>query len=764
MLAERLRDKGISVRKSVCKIFRAFLISLAREGGPNGMASGDLRRKSSCMRSLVERIGDPSEEQTLKNFIIDTFQEVWFGAELASRRLSSLVGDFDEDGAVGELPPGWRPVESSSNTEDSGVGTTHSKRAGFLSPDGKLVSSLADAWSAFRTPQITPLSVVKSQQSKSDDTPELVSTIVEVIHDMPNVDWFVSLLKRLLQENDGEKSSAMSSARVGNDRTDVVGVAKARSETIVEHLVECLLQLDEGTPLKGVTIEGKEMQFLACMKTLAAFCEARPLLLHSRLELILIHLRGDDNLTKAVESKVQSLVLSMADNVFAHMERVPERLVNRLQNDIKELVFRAPPSVVGPSIKCLATLSKISRRPPLLLCRLLETFYSYLQKYRDLESLKSLSPDTSSSVQRALFTAGQVGGAIDLDVCVIPEGEMPSLKKGTVMELLYDTFARFLRLEGNSTCAAKAAQALGFLFLTRTQLLLQAHQDGILEFLLADSADEMKLQCLTNLTELLKSEERRLEDGFAVQRMNELKSKQQQVQGDQEADAALIGSIMQAQIANILTLSLDKALRIRCEAVASIDALLTQGLVSPLQCVPMLVALESDQVVSTRDVAHSQLVALHEKFPTLLNTALLQGIRASHSFQQRAFGASTVFTLDKDKREYCLLGRLYSECIRPGRKHRNLFLKALVHQLADPAAGASSCETMLSSLSSSSPALKDRVEYLCYVAQLLCALPYEVEDEPLQIIYWISRYISLKLRYMRVCMCNSLVVMLSAPT
>lgn len=741
MLAERLRDKGISVRKSVCKIFRTFLTSLSHESGVDGLPSeGDLRRKSSCMRSLVERIGDPTEEQTVKNYIIDTFQEVWFGVEFASRRLSSLVGEFADDGAVSELPPGWKPVEVDSRMDKTEPQPADSKRVNFLSPDGKMVRSLEDAWSAHRTPQIAPSSVVKSKQAKSDDTPELVTTIVEVIHDLPNVDWFVALLKRLLQENDEEASKPSSGARTSKDRSEDISLAKARSEKIVEHLVECLLQLEEGKPLKGVAIEDEQMQFLACMKTLATFCEARPLLLQPRLEMILIHLRGDENLSKAVESKVQSLVLGMADHVFGHMERVPQRLVNRLETDIKLLVFRAPPSVVGPSIKCLATLSKISRKPPLLLCKLLETFYSYLQKYRDLESLESLSPDASSSLQRALFAAGQVGGAIDLDKCVISESEMPSLKKGSIMDSLYETFARYLRMDGNSTCAAKAVQGLGFLFLVRTRLLLQAQQDGILEFLLADSADEMKLQCLTSLTELLRFEERRLEHGSAALRLNQIKSKQEQVQGDQEADAALIGSVMQAQIQNILTLSLDKSVRIRSEAVACIDTLLTQGLVSPLQCIPILVALETDQVVSIRDVAHSQLVALNDKFPTLLSTALLQGIQASHSFQKRAFGASTVFTLDKDKREYCLFGRLYSECIRPGRKYRNLFLKSLVNQFADLAGGASESELPTVSV------VKDRVEYLCFVVQLLCALPYEVEDEPLHIIYWINRYITLKLR------------------
>lgn len=693
------------------------------------------------MRSLVERIGDPSEEQIVKNFIIDTFQEVWFGLEFASRQLSAPVSDFTEEGAVEGLPPGWKTAESTSEKNEGNPESPRGKKVEFLSPDGKVFRSANEAWSAYRTPQITPSSVVKSKQSKVDDIPEMVITIVEVIHDMTNLDWFVALLKRLLQEDDREKA-ASTGARHSKDRSDEVKIAKARSEKIVEYLVECLLQLEEGTPLRGVTIGDEQMQFLACMKTLSAFCEARPMLLYPHLELIMIHLKGDDKLAKAVESKLQSLVLSMVDNVFAHMERIPERIVNRLETDVKSLVFRAPPSVVGPSIKCLATIANTTRKSPLLLVKILETSYSYLLKYRDRESLAEIPADVSSSLQRALFTAGQVGGAIDLDACVIPDDEPAHLKKGSILDSLYETFVRFLKMEGNPVCSSKAAQGLGFLFLTRVRLLLQAQQDGILKFMLADSADEMKLQCLTSLTELLKFEERRLELGSATKSMNKARSKKEQVQGDQEADAALIGSVMQAQIQNILALSLEKPVRIRTEAVACIDTLLTQGLVSPLHCIPNLVGLETDQVVSIRDLVHSQLVALNDKFPALLNTPSLQGIQISHAFQVNAFGSWSVFTLDKDKREYCLFGRLYSDCIRGGRMHRYHFLTALVNQFANSSGGMS---TNGSTKTKSSTVVRDTIDYLCYLAQLVCALPYEVEDEPLYIIYLINRYVTLKL-------------------
>lgn len=703
------------------------------------------------MRSLVERIGDPTEEQIMKNFVIDTFQEVWFGSEFSSRQLSASAGDFVEEGAAQALPPGWKAVEATSERTDESLQSPRSKEVEFLSPDGKVFRSANEAWSAYRTPQITPSSVVKSKQSKADDTPEMVTTIVEVIHDMTNLDWFIALLRRLLEE-DGREKAVNAGARFSKDRSDEVEVAKARSEKIVEYLVECLLQLEEGTPLKGVTIEDEQMQYLACMKTLSVFCEARPMLLQPRLELIMIHLKGDDNLAKAVENKVQSLVLSMLNNVFAHMERIPERIVKRLETDVKSLVFRAPPSVVGPSIKCLATIASTTRKPPLLLAKILETFYSYLLKYRDLESLAQLPADVSSSLQRALFTAGQVGGAIDLDACVIPDNELAHLKKGSILDSLYETFVRFLKMEGSPVCSSKAAQGLGFLFLTRTRLLLQAQEDGILDFMLADSSDEMKLQCLASLTELLKFEEQRLEHGSATKSMNKARSKKEQVQGDQEADAALIGSVMQAQIQNILTLSLEKPLRIRTEAVACIDILLTQGLVSPQSCIPNLVALETDQVVPIRDLAHSQLVALNDKFPTLLNTPSLQGIQVSHSFQLNAFGSSSVFTLDKDKREYCLFGRLYSDCIRRERKNRNLFVRALVNQLADSSSDVATTK--------SSTAVSDTLDYLCYLAQLLCALPYEVEDEPLHVIYLINRIVTLRLGYVasflrKVCFLSS---------
>ncbi|RLN57967.1 hypothetical protein BBJ28_00005504 [Nothophytophthora sp. Chile5] len=729
----RLRDKGISVRKSVCRIFRAFLAltSTQEESLDHDDAARmkeELHRKSACMRSLVERIGDAAEDQTIKNFIIDTFQEVWFGAELSSRQLSSTAMDEFADGST--LPPGWTAVDESASVTPHHEGNSGQTKK-FVSPEGAVVQSVEEAWSAYRTPTVTPASVVKSKQSKRDDTPEIVTTIIEVIHDMTNLDWFVELLKRLMEERP-DKAKKLG-GRSSKSRSDEVEIAKKRSEKIVSGLVNCLVDLQGGELLQGVSISDSHLQFLSCMKAMSAFCEARPLLLSRHLETVLVYLKDED-------VKIQSMSVSMINNILS-LGRISERIATMLENDLKDLVFVAPPSVVGPSIKCLATLAATRKKSPELLFKMLEQFFIYLLKYKQRGSLAGIPKTESSSLQRALFTVGQIAGATDMDACTELSGDAKVLKVGTIMQSLYDVYAKFVRMPGNASCVAKAVQGMGFLFPIRPRLFLQAQQDGLLDFLLVKAPDMPKLQCLTSLKELLLSEEQRLERGAATQKTNRSTSKEQQVQGDQEAEASLIDNVMQAQLANVLALSMQKTTRLRVEAVACIGALLVQGLVNPLQCIPNLVALESDRDVGNRDAAHAQLLALYEKFPSQFPTPSIRGIRESYAFQLNVFDNSTVFALDKDKKDFCLFGRLYTKCLRPSRTQRNLFLKALVNQFTDTGSVLQASKGKLKRPDNSLAEMK----YLCYLARLISALPYDLEDEPLYIIYLINRYVSLRL-------------------
>jgi cohesin loading factor subunit SCC2 len=738
----------------VCKILRAYLTLPSQALGEElAMSEGELRRRSACMRHLVQRIGDASEEDVVKNFIIDTFQESWFGDEFSSLQLSGLNGFADEPtGGVSHdlAPPGWMMVENANDStegdieEDSSATKGRSKQRSpeFVSPDGRTFNTAEEAWTVYRRPQVTPSSVVKSKQSKHDDTVATVCTIVEVVQGIATMDWFVALLKRLLY-NDQPKTSA--GKRPSRDRSDDASIARSRSEKIVACLVDSLMQLEERKVLKGVTGSDKDSQFLSCMKALSAFSEANPHLLSPHLEALMVYLKGDDKFSTSTESKIQSLVVNMVSNEIAHAGRVTDRIATRLESDLQDLILRAPPSVVGPSIKCLATMATHTKRPPTLLLKLLGWFFSFLEKYRQEQSLANKEPDIIGKLQRALFTVGQIGGALDFDSAnfdlpVRTDPPFDKLAKGSTMDTLYDVFSAFLKIPGNPACTAKAVQGLGFLFMVRPRLLMQAQQEGLLDALMTSPSHEVRLQALSCLKELLQHEENRLEKGVERKKtLSKSKSKKGQVEGDQDGEGSLVGSVMQVQLTNLLNLTVEKNVRIRSEAVSCVAVLLTQGLISPLLCIPTLVALEADHVVSIRDIAHSQLLALHEKLPTQIHQPAVKGVFISHTFQVNAFGASTVYALDKEKNEYSLFGRLYTACLRPVRSQRNMFLRALTNQFSDNG-------TVLTSNNLVTKPLKT-VEYLSFLAQFVTSLPFDVEDEPLFIIYHINRNVTLTLGY-----------------
>ncbi|KAL3666544.1 hypothetical protein V7S43_008174 [Phytophthora oleae] len=724
-LADRVRDKGIKVRKSVCRIFKIALTSL-QNPSRDSITEEELRRKSACMRCLVERVGHAAEDQGIKNFIIDTFQEVWFGTELSSSRLTNPLSEFGDGNT---LPPGWvtSTITAYEKTDSASV------NAKFVSEDGNVANSIEEAWSLYRTPAVTPASVVRKQDSTLDNSSEVVATIVEVIHDVPKIGWFTELLKRLLTErsnNTGKRT--LPSVK---HRSSQLKIAEDRSGKIADRLVECLMDLKEDALLKGVSIKGSHQQFITCLIALDAFCEAKPQLLADHLATIRIYLTETD-------PKVQSLSVSMINNIL-RVKRVPQSVAIGLENDLKLLVQRSTPSVVGPSIQCLATLSAAQNKPPALLLKLLEHFFLSISKFKERSSLADLTEQDNYVLQRALFVAGKIVGATDIDNFPELATKATVLKVGTITESLYGLYGQFVRMTDNDTCAAKAVQGMGFLFPIRPRLFLQAQQDGLLNFLLTANTRKAKLQCLVSMKDLLVIEEKRLENGLATRTMNQAKSKEQQVRGDQEADASLIGNVMQAELENILLLSVQKVPQIRKEAIGCIGVLLTQGLVNPLQCIPNLVALETDRVPDVRDAAFSQLLGLYEKFRSQFHAPMIQGIRDSYSFQKNVYGNVTTLAVDENQQDFCLFGRLYTSCVKSTQSYASRFLSALLNQFTDQGSVLKTLKSKISTANSHT--LTGSLKYLCYLAQIILALPFEVEDEPLYLIYLINRYVSLRL-------------------
>ncbi|KAF0720786.1 Aste57867_65 [Aphanomyces stellatus] len=644
MLADRLRDKGISVRKSVLKIFRTFLQLTPIEPEVAEWISRTLR-------ALVERIGVPSEEESVKETVLTTVQDIWFGA-----------------------PPPPPRRGSGSNTEAI----------------------------------VTPSSLKKKSSSNHK-----ILTIIDVVHHVNNSEWIINLISRLMKKNISQIETACA--------------------TMVSELMELLLQLEEGNTLPILSFKDPEAQRVATVKTLHVMCEASPELVKPYFDTLTVYLKQDNSLTKATQMQILAMAAGMISLVLPFMDKPMEKWMTKLEGDLKILVAGAPPQVVKPAVECLAVMTKSMGRPPKELLKILESMYKFLVK---TETLVNLNKPISGMPDflRSLFVVGLVAGSLEWDSLTDVTSDVFPPQK--LVEMVYDVYARYTQVEFTNTnftpaLRVKTVQGLGYLLQRNPRMLLKSHEDNTLKTAILHNDPNVRTQILASLTELLQVEEARLEKLHQTQVAKQSKD---HVQGDQEGDASLIGGVMQAQLENILKVAIQKEAPIRTQAMSCIGMLLTQGLVAPMKCIPTLVALETDKISSVRDTSYLHLVAINGKFPNMVTAPAVQGIYSSYQFQIRAFGKATIC----DAENVCYLGRMYRACIQGSRPQRNSFFTQLINLFRERG-------PIFTALLEKRLQPRAALGYLAYVSQILSALPYDVEDEPLYIVYTINREVSLNL-------------------
>lgn len=185
---------------------------------------------------------------------------------------------------------------------------------------------------------------------------------------------------------------------------------------------------------------------------------------------------------------------------------------------------------------------------------------------------------------------------------------------------------------------------------------------------------------------------------------------------------------------------------------------------------------QADPAPAVRGQAYRQLLLEHEKHPEFLPARLLDGVSLAYRFQKQAIlnpgqSASALLTVagaadDRGRTaeaEQCILGPLYASSIRGNRKHRYAFLRGLLSLFeAKPAptttlvagghhrtpggprrgslGGASSSGG--GNGSGTAAGWRDPA-FLAFVARVAAALPFDVQEEPLFLVYHISRLVSL---------------------
>ncbi|XP_024530333.1 sister chromatid cohesion protein SCC2 isoform X2 [Selaginella moellendorffii] len=537
---------------------------------------------------------------------------------------------------------------------------------------------------------------------------ERVQQIVDVLKSLPNHQPIVMIIKRSLTLDfipQGSKTAAptnISQAAVRN-----------RCELMCKYLMECILKAEE-------TSEDSEVQALPYVSALHAFCIVDPTLCApasdpSRFAVTLQPYLKTLADNRDIAQLLQSIVY-VIDTVLPLLRRPPQNLVEELERDLRQLIVRYSfLTVVHACIKCLASLTKISSKKGVVFDFLVRQFYKVLESWQNSEMIQE-----KPNILRSLFCLGLfvrygaelIDGMNDHDV---------------TMDSVLNLYTHYLQSE-DFEVKVKALQAAGFVFLARPDFMMNESIGKVLGDSLISKADtRLKMQTLRNFYEYLLDVEKQM--GLANAKDGESRDATTAVPIAAGAgDSNICGGIIQLHWDRILERCLDKDEQVRQAAIKVVDAVLRQGLVHPMTCVPQLIALEVDQQEGISKLAHRLLSNLNDKYPSFFETRLGDGLQLSFTFiQTGATHASRVKNkVDQNEAAFARAGisRIY-KLIRGSRNSRNKFLASVVRKF-----------DWITSQASTS--------FLMYCTEILVSLPFNLLEEPLYLIFAINRILQVR--------------------
>lgn len=434
LVAERIRDTGVSVRKRVIRILHNILLS-----------TNARRYHIKSMRKMVERIGDPEEETSIKDLVIETFEQAWFG----STRLTTSSSSTSQ-----QLPPGWTLEQEDIGSTPKSL-TSIAPPSFYVSPDGtQRLRSIDEVWAVTKErreakserPLVIPLAIELQQRQDMEEglVMSIVESMIEVVYYVSSIDWFVDLIQRLLlvssttSTTTTKKKKGMMKSEGGKAEIKI----KQRSECLVNGLMEYLMLIEEGQAMKRIDVP-ESNQLFACIKAISAFCQACPELLIPHVDTLVVYLQAGTTMSASnstvpsssssvEETKMIGLVAGIISNVLPIVTVLSSRLVETLERDLEQLIYRASPSIVTPCIVCMARLVQHSHRPPQRIHEILNQFYGFAQKWivklqDHTTSRLDIPKHVGPSLQRALFSAGLILRHINLDEYDVGIVRSPSL-------------------------------------------------------------------------------------------------------------------------------------------------------------------------------------------------------------------------------------------------------------------------------------------------------------------------------------------------
>ncbi|CAN8012156.1 unnamed protein product [Ixodes pacificus] len=524
-----------------------------------------------------------------------------------------------------------------------------------------------------------------------------ITHVVAACREM-GLDWFEQLLGSLLKDKeDGQRRGVLESCR-----------------QIVDCLVERVLCLEEGGGGSG--------HLVACLSTLYLFSRIRPQLLVRHAQTIQPYLSM--RLSGPQDYQVLQNVTRCLELVVPLMEHPSEAFLAQVEEDLAKQLIRHSPVILPASVSCLsAVVNRVTRNYPLVRDMFHKFFMLLCHLRREHQEGR---PVVKPSLQRCLYTLGLLCRHFDLEhLEAAPGAEEAASEEAAAEEPLKQrVFAAMLYFTEHpeEEIRLRALTGLGFMLVRQHDLMLGPEVRELYRHLLESplAAPVARVQVLKNLTAYLMEEEAKMIQRDAE--WNKL-SKGENLKEMGDVSSGMASTVVQVYLKHILASAANPALAVRRAALQVLQLVLGQGLVHPVQMVPHLACLGSDDDKLLRNKADQLLQELEKKYPGFVQMKALAGVRLSFDMHRGATprGQGPVRGFRSEESPVSRNGFLYS-VLRGTRQSRRAFLLSLL-KLFDEQARAPLAE-------------------LLYAADNLVYFPYQVQDEPLFVMHHIDVLLS----------------------
>ncbi|KAH9374129.1 hypothetical protein HPB48_005398 [Haemaphysalis longicornis] len=509
------------------------------------------------------------------------------------------------------------------------------------------------------------------------------------------LDWFEQLLGGLLKDReDGQRRGVLESCR-----------------QIVDCLVERLLCLEEGA--------ASSQHLVACLGTLYLFSRIRPQLLVRHAHTIQPYLSM--RLSGPQDYQVLQHVTRCLELVVPLMEHPSESFLAQIEEDLAKQIIRNAMVIHPASVSCLsAVVNNVTHNYSLVRDMFNKFFMVLCLVRREHRAGRSYA---RTSLQRCLYTLGLLCRHFDFEHLEPAQDSTAEPAEDADQPLKQRVFAAVLYFteHEDEDIRQRALTGLGFMLVRQYDLMLGPEVKELYHHLLNSplAPAVARVQVLKNLTAYLMEEEAKM-----IRRDAEWSklSKGENLKEMGDVSSGMASTVVQVYLKDILGAAAHPTLAVRRAALQVLQLILGQGLVHPVQMVPHLACLGSDDDKLLRTKADQLLQDLEKKYPGFVQMKALAGMRLSFEMHRSAHTmGSLVRGYRSEEAPVSRNGFLYT-VLRATRQSRRAFLLSLL-KLFDEQARVPLAE-------------------LLYVADNIVYFPYQVQDEPLFVMHHIDVLLS----------------------